>query len=317
MATALHSAEDGSAPRSRQAMLRYQERQFQKLLRFAWDRSDFYREYYAGQGIRENDLVGISLKYLPLLAKKTLIDNFDRAVTDPRLTRRELEAWFESHRDPGEVFCKDMVVIHGSGTSGDIGIFAYDRKAWATADALVAGRLPLPENYPAGRTKIAFYVAADGHFATVSMAKSMPKNVYDTLILSLLDSSEQTVKQLNEFQPHRLTGYSSSVAYLAELALDGRIEIHPQRVFVGGDKLTDNMEKKIRGAWGVPIYMLYAASESKYIAIKSPERDEMMVMDDLNIVEVLDENNQAVGDGQEGRVVSYESLQLHFALVAL
>ena len=303
MATALHSAEDGSAPRSRQAMLRYQERQFQKLLRFVWDRSDFYREYYAGQGIRENDLVGISLKDLPLLAKKTLIDNFDRAVTDPRLTRRELEAWFESHRDPGEVFCKDMVVIHGSGTSGDIGIFAYDRKAWATADALVAGRLPLPENYPAGRTKIAFYVAADGHFATVSMAKSMPKNVYDTLILSLLDSSEQTVKQLNEFQPHRLTGYSSSVAYLAELALDGRIEIHPQRVFVGGDKLTDNMEKKIRGAWGVPIYMLYAASESKYIAIKSPERDEMMVMDDLNIVEVLDENNQAVGDGQEGRVV--------------
>jgi amino acid adenylation domain-containing protein len=63
------------------------------------------------------------------------------------------------------------------------------------------------------------------------------------------------------------------------------------------------MERKIRQAWGAPIYGLYAASESKYIAIKSPERNEMTVMDDLNIVEVLDEKDQAVSAGKEGRVV--------------
>jgi amino acid adenylation domain-containing protein len=284
-------------------MLRYQERQFQKLLHYVWNRSGFYREYYASQGVREHELADVSINDLPLLPKKTLLDNFDRAVTDPRLTRRELGAWFESHRDPSETFCKDMVVIHGSGTSGDIGIYAYDRKAWATADAMMATRLPLPENYPTGRTKIAFYVAANGHFATVSMASSMPKNVYDALILSLLDSSEQTVKQLNAFQPHRLTGYSSCVAYLAELALDGRLAIHPQRVFVGGDKLTDSMERKIRQAWSAPIYVLYAASESKFIAIKTPEHEQMMVMDDLNIVEVLDKKDRAVSAGKEGRVV--------------
>jgi len=284
-------------------MLRYQERQFRKLLHYVWNRSGFYREFYASQGVRENHLADISINDLPLLPKKTLQVNFDRAVTDPRLARMELEAWFESHRDPGETFCTDMVVIHGSGTSGDVGIYACDRKAWATADAIMATRLPLPENYPTGRTKIAFYVATNGHFATVSMARSMPKNVYDTLILPLLDSSEQTVKQLNAFQPHRLSGYSSCVAYLAELALDGRLEIHPQRVIVGGDKLTDSMERKIRQAWGAPIYVLYGASESKYIAIKTPEHEQMMVMDDLNIVEVLDEKDRAVSAGKEGRVV--------------
>ena len=135
-----------------------------------------------------------------------------------------------------------MIVVHGSGTSGDIGIFAYDRWAWTIADTTVAGRLPLPENYPTGKTRIAFYVAANGHFATVSMASSMPKSVYDTLILSLMDSVEQTLKQLNAFQPHRLTGDSSSVAQLAELALEGRLDISPQRIFVGGDKLSENME---------------------------------------------------------------------------
>jgi phenylacetate-coenzyme A ligase PaaK-like adenylate-forming protein len=71
MTTALHFAEDGWATRSRQALLRYRERQFQKLLHYAWNRSDFYREYYANQGIRENDLAGISINDLPLLPKKT------------------------------------------------------------------------------------------------------------------------------------------------------------------------------------------------------------------------------------------------------
>ena len=250
-----------------------------------------------------NDFAEISISDLPLLPKKTLIDNFDRAVTDPRLRKKELEDWFEGHRNPSETFCKDMIVIHGSGTSGDIGIFAYDRVAWAIADATVADRLPTPENYPNGKTKIAFYVAADGHFATVSMANSMPKNVYDTLILSLLNSSEQTVMRLNVFQPHRITGYSSSVAQLAEFALKGSLRIRPQRVFVGGDKLTQSMERTIREAWGAPIYVLYAASESKYIAIKTPQYDQMLVMDDLNIVEVLDEKDHAVNDGKEGRVI--------------
>ena len=295
--------EDQTSGKSRESMQRLQQRHFHKLLTHVWNRSAFYREYYGSHGVREKSLDDMSIGDLPLLPKKLLIANFDRAVTDPRLRRKELEEWFESHRDPNETFCQDMIVVHGSGTSGDIGIFAYDRRAWTIADTTLAGRLPLPENYPAGKTRIAFYVAANGHFETVSMASSMPKNVYDTLILSLMEPVEQTLKQLNAFQPHRLTGYSSSVAQLAELALEGRLDICPQRIFVGGDKLSENMESKIRAAWNAPLYMLYAASESKYIAIKMPERDQMVVMDDLNIVEVLDENDRAVGAEQEGRVV--------------
>ena len=284
-------------------MRQYQQRHFHKLLTHVWNRSAFYREYYSSHGVREKSLADMSIGDLPLLPKKLLIANFDRAVTDPRLRRKELEEWFESHRDPNETFCQDMIVVHGSGTSGDFGIYAYDRKAWTIADTTLAGRLPLPENYPAGKTRVAFYVAANGHFATVSMASSIPKSVYDTLILSLMDPVEQTLQRLNAFQPHRLTGYSSSVAQLAELALEGRLEISPQRIFVGGDKLSENMERKIRAAWNAPLYVLYAASESKYIAIKMPERDQMMVMDDLNIVEVLNENDREVGAEQEGRVV--------------
>ena len=284
-------------------MLRMQQRHFQRLLAQVWRRSPFYREYYAGHGIREEHLRDVSVADLPLLPKKVLIDNFDRAVTDARLRRTDVEAWLNHNRNPRDSFCSATIVLHGSGTSGDLGIFAYDHKAWTIADITLAAHLPLPENFPNGKTRIAFYISTSGHFATVSTASSMPDSVYETLLLSLLDPSDQTVQRLNEFQPHRLNGYSSCVAQLAEFALEGRLRIAPQRIFVHGDMLTGAMERQILAAWNAPIYMLYACAESKFMAIRTPGSDQMTVLDDLNVLEVLDERDQPVAPEQEGRVV--------------
>src|SRR5262245_48330993 len=137
-----------ASPPTRAAMLQYQERYFRKLIRHVWDRSAFYRDYYTSHGVKEKNLSEISISDLPLLPKKTFIDNFDRAVTDPRLRKKQLEQWLAGRRIADEAFCADTIVIHGSGTSGDIGIFVYDRGAWAIADASAATHLPQPENYP-------------------------------------------------------------------------------------------------------------------------------------------------------------------------
>lgn len=284
-------------------MLRLQQRHLQRLLAQVWRRSPFYREYYTGHGIREEDLRDVSVADLPLLPKKILIDNFDRAVTDARLRRADVEDWLNHNRNPRDSFCSDTIVLHGSGTSGDIGIFAYDHKAWTIADIALAAHLPLPENYPNGKTRIAFYISTSGHFATVSTASSMPDSVYETLLLSLLEPSDRTVQRLNEFQPHRLNGYASCVAQLAELALEGRLRIRPQRIFVHGDVLTGAMERQIRAAWNAPIYILYACAESKFMAIRTPGSDQLTVLDDLNVLEVLDERDRPVAAEQEGRVV--------------
>jgi hypothetical protein len=62
------------------------------------------------------------------------MENFDRAVTDPRFKKQELEKWFEEHLDPHDTFSDDFVVIHSSGSSGTGAIFVYDQKAWRLAD---------------------------------------------------------------------------------------------------------------------------------------------------------------------------------------
>ncbi len=294
----------GQFPRqTRETMLHQQQRNFQRLLRHTWRHAPFYREYYRSHGIREDVLADITVRDLPFLSKRVLMENFDAAVTDPRLQRRELDQWIHDNPDPSQDFRNDFIVINSSGSSGYVGTFVYDLKAWRVVNSVMAGRLPALENPASGKTRAAFYLASHGHFGAVSGAVRMPKTIYDTLILSLLDSRDRVVKQLNTFQPHRLHGYSSSVSALAELALRGEIRIRPKSVFVGGDKLTPSMQESIREAWGVPVYDLYSAVECKFLAFKEVGENAMTVMDDLYVMEVLDERNRPVPSGGEGRVV--------------
>ncbi len=90
---------------------------------------------------------------------------------------------------------------------------------------------------------------------------------------------------------------------LAELAIEGSLSIRPQKIFLSGDKLTAAMEQTIQEAWGAPIYVLYSASESLFIAARQPGQSDMVVMNDLNILEVLADDNRPVPPGAAGRVV--------------
>lgn len=284
-------------------LLRHQQKSFQALLRHAWRRSSFYRDLYSGSGIREVELEDVTPSDLPLINKKLLTENFDAAVTDPRLRENDLERWIHETRNPAANYRDDFIVVHSSGSSGNVGIFVCSRADWQLAASAMAGRLPPPANYPAGKTKAAFYLASHGNFGGVSVAARMPRSIYDTLILSVLDSHQEIARKLNDFQPHQLHGYSSSVYDLALLAKAGTLRISPKRIVVGGDKLTRSMERDIHRAWDVPIFDFYSASESNYIAVRQSGDDEMMVIEDLNILEVLDDGDRPVSENQEGRVV--------------
>jgi phenylacetate-CoA ligase len=289
--------------RTKDFVLQFQQRTLQGLLQHVWKHSAFYRDYYTSHGIREKDLSNLTTRDLPLLSKQTLMAHFDTAVTDPRLCKQELEQWIQDVRDPRQLYHDDFIVMHSSGSSGDVAIFVYDRRAWPSIGATVAKHLPPPEEGRSGRTRVAAYLASHGHFGGVTSNVLLPKSKYDVLILSLLDTTEHVVERLNAFQPHRLGGYSSSVALLAELALRGVLSIQPKSIIVGGDLLTHGMKQRMHQAWQARIYEIYASSESIYLAVKAPGQEEMVVIDELNILEVLDQAHQPVLPGTVGRVV--------------
>jgi phenylacetate-coenzyme A ligase PaaK-like adenylate-forming protein len=260
-----------------------QKQQLHSLLASVWQRSAFYREYYSSHGIRETDLADLTTLDLPLLTKQTLMEYFDTAVTEPRLRKQDLEQWIQEDCAPPHDFLRHFIAFSSSGSSGHIGIFVYDRPSWHVMNSTLAPRLLMPVHGPAGKTKVAFYMGSNRNFGGVATAMQMPEALYDVVVLSLLDAPERVREQLHAFQPHRLTGYTSCVATLAEWTLAGKLRLRPQWDVVSGEPLTEGMKRTIQEAWGAPIYNLYCASESLYIAVQAPDQEEMTVIDELNI----------------------------------
>lgn len=296
-------AMEHSSPREGHERIVRQKRSFRDLLAYVWEHSAFYRDYYQSHRIRERHLADISVRDLPFMTKKELMDNFNTAVTDPRLQHLELQDWLQDSHDPYHAFREDLIVFHSSGSSGHAAVFAYDRTAWRAMSSVLTAYLPTPHSITSRRIKIAFYMATHAHFAGIATALRMPASVYDVLILSLLDTPEHVIHQLNLFQPDRLSGYSSSITQLAAWAVEGRLTIRPGSIVVSGDLLTASMGRSIDEAWGAPIYNLYTAAESLYLAVQRPGHEEMTIIDELNILEILGEGDGLVAPGEQGRVV--------------
>ncbi|MCD6572166.1 MAG: phenylacetate--CoA ligase family protein, partial [Thermoplasmata archaeon] len=63
--------------RSRESILRLREKKFRRILRFAYNKSKFYNKLYKSKGITKDKIKRISIEELPVIDKKTVMDNFD------------------------------------------------------------------------------------------------------------------------------------------------------------------------------------------------------------------------------------------------
>jgi hypothetical protein len=95
------------------------------LLAHAQTHSPFYRDRLAGVRLGPS----LELASLPTLDKATMLENFDRLVTDRRLHLAELERHLaEAHGDP--LYLGDYRIMATGGTTGRRGLFAYSRRDW-------------------------------------------------------------------------------------------------------------------------------------------------------------------------------------------
>jgi phenylacetate-coenzyme A ligase PaaK-like adenylate-forming protein len=95
-----------------------------------------YSPYYA-QLIQDHEIAieHCTPKQFPLLTKSVLMANFDRIVTDRRVSKRGLDDLPGNSIDPNERFLGEYQVIHTSGSSGEVGYFVYSLSDWAHAMA--------------------------------------------------------------------------------------------------------------------------------------------------------------------------------------
>jgi phenylacetate-CoA ligase len=267
---------------SREQLEAEQAKKFRKLVILAYERSPFYRSIIDERSLDPHRCRPTDF---PVLTKQIVAENFDRMLTDPRLTRSRIEEFLTHSHDPGELLDGRFHVLHSSGTSGTVGHMVYSHQAWIKGASQMLRVFPLRL-----RARVAFVAAARGHFAGASLLVTgnygTNRLFFDVRTYDVSQPMDQIIAALNEFQPRVLTGYAGVLERLAESQEAGVLQIRPNVVVSGAEPLRPHCRAILQSAFGAPVVNTYASSEHLFMALTLPGSDGMCLLEDDLIFEL-------------------------------
>jgi putative adenylate-forming enzyme len=275
----------------RERVLAYQRERIDELLAYAAATSPYYREVLGANA------AAVPFEQLPTLSKATLVDQFDRIVTDPRLRRSDLEL-HANGPDAEAPYRGEYRVFSTSGTTGLRSLVVYSEdefRFWVAVSLRVFARIGITP-----QTRLVAIGAPNPLHITRQLFAAFRSGRAGTPELSVLTPLDETVAALNTYRPEAIVCYASLASLLAQEQLEGRLRIAPHIVGVSAEVLTDEGRGWIREAWGVEVAQVYSSTETLYIAANAPPHRDLYVFDDLAVVEVVDEENRPVPPGTPG-----------------
>jgi phenylacetate-coenzyme A ligase PaaK-like adenylate-forming protein len=277
---------------SREQLLSYQQDRLKAFLRRVAASSPFYRETVG-------HLVAMDrpLSEFPVMTKSKLMENFDRVVTDPRLKRTLVEQHVNSERC-GELLLDEYRCIATGGSTGQRGLFVYDRDAWTMAAAnqmrmqRVMGITPHMRGVGIGAPS-PVHMSYRFHAEFRVLRPGAPT-------LFVTSPIEEIVAALNAYQPDYLNAYPSLLRRLAEEQRAGRLRIAPKLLRSAAEALTPDVKELVRDVWNAPVSDGYTATETGIMAVDCDHRSGMHIAEDLVVLEVVDAEGNPVPAGTQG-----------------
>ncbi len=226
----------------------------------------------------------------------------------PVMTKKDFQKPLSERLSDG-YFPKNIYVNKTSGSSGDPFIFAIDKPCHALT---WAGAI-----YRFGWFGIDFNKSYQARFYGIPLdfignkkerLKDFLSSRYRFTIFNLSD--EVLEKMLKKFQSKKfdyINGYTSSIVLFAKFLQKKNIilkDICPtlKVCMATSEMLFEEDKKLLEKQFGIPIVNEYGASELGLIAFQNPKGEWQVNAENL-FVEILDENNQPVLNGKEGKIV--------------
>ncbi|MDI9309247.1 MAG: hypothetical protein QM535_03435 [Limnohabitans sp.] len=226
----------------------------------------------------------------------------------PIMTKKDFQKPIEERLSTG--YPKNKIYLNKtSGSSGDPFIFAKCKYSHAMTWASNIYRfrwydIDFNSSYQARfygipLDKIGYYKERFKDFLT---------HRYRFPIFDLSDAFlENVLKKFSSTRFDYINGYTSSIVLFAEFLKTKNIilkDICPtlKVCMVTSEMLFEDDKKLLESQFGIPIVNEYGASELDLVAFQNLN-DEWQINTETLFVEILDENNQPVPYGQEGRVV--------------
>ncbi len=116
---------------------------------------------------------------------------------------------------------------------------------------------------------------------------------------------DRFVKEIRRFRPAMLFGYPSSLSRIGEHALARGVDLSRLGIrvaFVTSERLYDEQRALIERAFGCPVANGYGGRDAGFIAHACPQGGMHITAEDI-IVEILDDDQNPVADGESGEIV--------------
>jgi len=253
---------------------------FRRLVRHAKERSPYYRRIIAERNI---DIARSQPSDFPVLTKSLLMQHFDEISTVPGVTKEGVADFLTRSHDPRELFLDEYRVIHTSGSSGEVGYFVYSLKDW-TRGSYMGERGPQPQRKRKGKFRLAYYAAIDGHYAGVTMIRSietgLAKYFVDVGCFEVNSPLPEVIAGLNEFQPDFLAGYTTALKILAERQRAGELKLDCLiGIGTAGEATTEGDRALLEQAFGCRLTNTYACSEHLGMGAAPPGSSNIVLTD--------------------------------------
>jgi phenylacetate-CoA ligase len=268
------------------------ERRLREQLAWSAERSPLWRDRLAEVNVAT--FTEADLPSLPILTKADLMDNFDRALTDPALDLARVNHHVD-HLDADAYLDSRYRVLATSGSTGARGLFAYGWEDWVTF-VLIATRWRVRSDEDQNASVGTLFASNTQHVSAALHAFFSGGPGARVTHLPATLALPKIVAGLNIAQPTVLQGYPSAMHLLAVEAEAGRLSISPLRVMTCGEQCTAEARDAVRAAWGIEIYDYWGVSEGIY-AFPCEAGDGMHLPDDLAIVEPVDRTGKPVARG--------------------
>ncbi|MBP7997651.1 MAG: phenylacetate--CoA ligase family protein [Chloroflexi bacterium] len=271
---------------------KYQEEQVRRLLKYAIIHVPHYRHAYKHlfkSSDEINDWTFKDLTKLPVIEKQLIRSAPDAFVSELSHTERlytyetsgttgtPLYVKFNNHMEKAAAAAYEARVRRWAGVN------------YTMSRAMIGGRIIIPKSVnqpPFWRYNIA------EHQLYMSAFHISPAN------------AKHYVTALNHYKPDYLVGYASSHFFLARMICEQKLSVYqPKAILTSSEKLTQEMRETIQSAYHCRTYDGYSGLEACCQASEC-EYGKMHISPDVGVVELLDEQDNPVPDGEIGQIVA-------------
>lgn len=278
--------------KSREQLIKIQNKKLRKLLTFAYEHSAYYRNSFDRAGLNKQLIQTAPLSKFPVIDKKILMEHFDDIVTVGDVSQEALRR-FDIENTDGGLFKNKYHVVHSSGSMEKPGYFVYDKQAWnSMLIGMVRGALWEKSmggiiKYVLDKPRIVYIAATDGRYGgAMAVGAGIEGIGAKQLFLDIKTPLAEWIRQLNAFKPNTVIGYPSAIKILAELAENGEMQLNLKRIVSCGEPLRASLRETLNRLFHTDVINFYGASESIALGVEGTAAEGMYLFDDVNYIEV-------------------------------